>query len=501
MRVLLVHPDFQRRASSAEALRVGFTPPALGVNLLAQVLRLRGHEVDVLDSLRLALRYGIQEMPTFEHEVARLVAAEKVDLIGFNVTSPTRLIALRCARIAKATCPDATVVFGGPHSTIVGRPLLDRYPEVIDAVVCGEGEENLPGLLEAMDNGADGSADIPGVSWARGDGGPPILLRDLDCYPMASYQGYRTETHGYLFDTIPVMSARGCPYRCSFCYSKDFWSSRFRKRDITRVLDEIEYGLVQLGCSKVHFNDDMFSLPLDRGKAILSGMLERGLRAPMYCTTRIDCLDDEFLHLYERAGGGCIYFGIESGSERLRDAMQKRLRDTDIQSGVALLRKHPAIRVGFFLIFGYPGEQVEDVVATEELLRRTPPDEVTCNIAHVHPGTALFAQAVQEGRYDLSQWLDEEQDFFPYEQDGSRLRELHRLCQRVEASYGRPTQRTGLIRDVGTVIAAGPPASVTPRGGGSQGAISRLRPPEDTRNTRGGELNAGQQLPVVQSRG
>lgn len=450
MRVLLVHPDFQRRASSEDILRAGFNPPALGINLLAEVLRERGHDVSVLDSLRLALRYGVSRMPSFENEVARRVVDDKIDAVGFNVTSPTRLIALRCARAAKICRPDVRVILGGPHPTIVGQPLVGRYSDIVDAVVCGEGEESLPLLIAAMDD-RDVCPDIPGVCWSERNGGPSALLRDLDRYPMATYQGYRGEPHGYLFDTFPVMTARGCPYRCSFCYSKDFWSGRFRKRGNMRVLEELQYGLSSLGCTKVHFNDDMFSLPLERGKAILSGMLARQLRARMYCTTRIDCIDDQFLSLYEEVGGGCIYFGIESGSERIRHAMQKRLSDSDIESGMALLRQHPSVRVGFFLIFGYPGEDTSDIAATHDLIQRTRPDEVTCNIAHVHPGTELYQLTIQDGRYKFEDWLNEDREFFPFQQDPGALIELHRTCEEFEERYGRPTQRSGLIRDAGSV--------------------------------------------------
>lgn len=450
MRVLLVHPDFQRRVSSVAALRRGFSPPALGINLLAEILRRRGHGVEVLDSLRLALRYGLRQMPTFEQEVARQLKARTTDVIGFNVTSPTRLIALRCARIAKAIRPDIHVIFGGPHPTIVGQPLVERYEGLIDSVVAGEGENSLPELLDVIGRDS-GSDEITGVYRLRQAGPAPTPLADLDCYPLPSYRGYREEPHDSLFDTVPVMTARGCPYRCSFCYSKDFWSSRFRKRAVSRVLDEIEYGLVELRCNKVHFNDDMFSLPLDRAKAVLFGMLARGLRAPMYCTTRIDCLDDEFLSLYEEAGGGCIYFGIETGSQRLRDRMHKRLADAEIEEGMTLMRRHPEIRSGFFLIFGYPGEVEADVTATQNLLHRTRPDEVTCNIAHVHPGTALFAVAALEGRYHRTEWLDEDRDFFPLEQDSTRLLHLHATCRAFEAEFGRPLHRNGLIRDVGSL--------------------------------------------------
>lgn len=472
MRVLLVHPDFQRGSVPEAVFRQSFNPPALGVNVLADVLRAHGHEAEVLDSLRLVLRYGLAQVPSFEDEVSRLVGEHEPDVLGLNVTSPTRLIALRCARAAKAAHPGIRIVFGGPHPTIVGPPLLDRYAGLIDVLVSGEGEETFPHVLNALATSAPPAA-MPGVHWPGRSGAPPEMLRDLDCYPKPSYLGYSDQRFSDLFDTFPVMTARGCPYRCSFCYSKDFWSGRFRKRGVERVLEEIEYGLTTLGCTKIHFNDDMFSLPLDRGKAVLRGMLKRGLRAPMYCTTRIDCLDEEFLKLYEDAGGGCIYFGIESGSERLRDSMEKRLATADIEAGIRAVRSFPAISVGFFLIFGYPGESAEDIQMTEDLLQRTGPDEVTCNIAHVHPETALFAKAKALGLYQIEDWLLEQREFFPCESDLGRLSQLHRLCRRIEAQYGQPIFRGALTRDQGSVATWGleehteiaPAASLGPRGG------------------------------------
>jgi radical SAM superfamily enzyme YgiQ (UPF0313 family) len=450
MRVLLVHPDFQRSSTSEKTLRESFNPPALGINLLAEILRGCGHDVDVLDSLRLALRYGVRAMPTFEEEVDRLAREASPDAIGFNVTSPTRLIALRCAQVVKSASPSAHIIFGGPHSTILGRRLLDRYVGLIDAVVAGDGEKSLPLILEAIAS-HNSAATIAGVSWIRGYGGRASIIKSLDCYPFPTYPGYRSDPNAHLFDTVPVSTARGCPYRCSFCYLNDSSNGTHRNRHVKGVLDEIQYGLQTLGCKKIHFNDDVFTLPLDRPKAILRGMLARGLRASMYSTTRIDTIDEEFISLYQAAGGGCIYFGIESGSERLRNAMRKRLSDADIDAGMEMLRRHSGIRVGFFLMLGYPGEEKDDVAATETLLRRTQPDEVTCNIAHVHPGTELFSIAVRQGKYDIRDWLSDERDFFPFERDPQRLDYLHRTCLEFETRFGRPVQRGGLIRDAGSI--------------------------------------------------
>lgn len=301
-----------------------------------------------------------------------------IEVVGMNVTSPTRIIALRTARFVKDKSPSTQIVLGGPHPTIMRETLLERYDGLIDAILCGEGEETFLQLIAALEDG--GRPDlVPGLFMHHTEGPPAELLNDLDRYPSPTYSGYKGERYGTLFDTLPVMTARGCPYRCSFCYSKEFWNSRFRCRNIDRVLDEIEYGVRELKLQKVHFNDDIFSVPLERSKAILAGMVYRNLRAQLYCTTRIDCIDDEFLCLFEEAGGGCIYFGIESGSERIRKLMHKKLSEKDILSGVAILRCHPAIRVGFFLIFGYPTETKKDILDTIRLLDQAQPDEVTCN--------------------------------------------------------------------------------------------------------------------------
>jgi len=389
-------------------------------------------------------------MPRFEEEIRRLLSSDSIDVVGINATSPTRRIALNIARTVRQVSPQTKIVIGGPHASIVGRPFISRYSNIIDALVTGEGEDAFPQLLAAYGNNEINPESIPGIILGEGKELSPRLIKDLDAYPIPTYIGYRSEACGDLFDTLPVMTSRGCPYRCSFCYSRAFWSGRFRCRNVKRVVDEVEYGISGLGLKKVHFNDDVFSYPLDRAKAILTEMLRRGLRLQLYCTTRMDCLDEEFLRLFEAVGGGCIYFGIETGSERLRKLMGKMYTNEKILDSMALLRRHPAITVGFFLMFGYPTETAEDISETENLLRRARPDEVTCNLAHIHPGTHLYEVASQEGKCSFESWINEEPSFFPYESCPIKLQRLYDLCRKMETRFGVPRHRSVLIRDLGS---------------------------------------------------
>lgn len=452
MNVLLVHPDFPRHITHNDVLH-GFSPPALGVNYLATILCKAGHKASVLDPLYEFFRNPAKRVVRVGNSLEKLIEAENINVVGLSATSPTRLLALDLARRVKRHDSSVVVVLGGPHATLMGERILDAAPDAIDVVVIGEGEETLPALMHALDSVAD-LEEVPGIAF-RKDGAvvrtvDSAQIMNLDAYPFPEYQQYLDLAGSELFRTAAVVTSRGCPFHCSFCASEVLWGRRPRYRSVERVSEEIKALWEHYGVQRIIFNDDTFSVPLPRAKHLLSLLLEDGMRIEMGCTTHFEGIDDEFLQLHQQLGGSFIYFGLESGSERLRDTMNKGTPDNQAIVDICQLVKEYGIKLGMYVIFGYPTETEADVKQTAALLERIRPDEVTANIAHVHPGTHLFDIAVAQGRYNGGEWLASKEAFFPYETSAARLRQLRDVCGWFEKRFGQPRYKGGFCRDVGS---------------------------------------------------
>jgi len=216
------------------------------------------------------------------------------------------------------------------------------------------------------------------------------------------------------------------------------------------VVAEIEYLVKNFGVKNIRFQDDTFTVPKGRCIDIFRKIKEKKLDVELYMHTRFDVIEEDIVKAYVEAGGRDIFFGLESGSERLRSLMGKDHRITNelVMERCELLKRY-GINIGIWLIFGYPGETEEDVEETYELLQEIEPDQVACNVAHVHPFTPLFEQARREGIYKLEDWLERKEDFFPYAQDG-KLEEAFKNCTLFSRKFTKKLIRAELEKDVDT---------------------------------------------------
>ena len=168
--------------------------------------------------------------------------------------------------------------------------------------------------------------------------------------------------------------------------------------------------------------------------------------------TRFDVIDEDIIKAYAEAGGRDIFIGLESGSEKLRKLMGK---DHGITNEVVMekskLLKYYGINTGLWLIFGYPSEREKDVEETYRLLQRIEPDQVICDVAHVHPFTPFFEKAREEGIYEINDWLSRDKDFFPYAQDGE-LEEAFRNSLLFSREFSKKDIKAEFEREVDTAV-------------------------------------------------
>jgi anaerobic magnesium-protoporphyrin IX monomethyl ester cyclase len=356
--------------------------PSLGILTLAAWIRNHGMEADIVD-----LTFARDARPVSER-----IDRFRPDVVGVHTKTLTMPRALEIA--ARANASGAYAVAGGPDAAT--RP--ERYLEGgFDAVVLGEGEQTIVDLAERIWRGEPVAA-CPGVvtrTGARVVRGPARpFLRNLDELPLPAWDLIDMEAYLQAWERksgerrAAILTSRGCPFDCSWC-SKPAFGRTFRQQSPERVLAELVALQDRFRVDYVRFCDDIFGVNRNWLDELLDRLIQEGRRLKFECLARVDLLKPDVLDRMRRAGLQRVYLGVESGSQRMLDRMNRGTYLHQIERVASSLREH-RIRQFWFLMLGYPGETLEDLEATLQLFRRFSPEEYSVSIAVPVPGTRFY---------------------------------------------------------------------------------------------------------------
>ncbi|MFI5415468.1 MAG: B12-binding domain-containing radical SAM protein, partial [Candidatus Lutacidiplasmatales archaeon] len=187
---------------------------------------------------------------------------------------------------------------------------------------------------------------------------------------------------------MAVLTSRGCPFDCAWC-SKPTFGRSYRQQSVSRVLDELRALKDRYQVDYVRFCDDVFGIQRSWLEELLDRMVEEKLDLQFEYLARVDLLKPDLLAQMRRAGLARVYVGVESGSQRMLDAMNRGTKLAQVERAAEALRRE-GIRQYWFLMLGYPGETVEDIAETLRLFRRFSPEEYSVSIAVPVPGTRFY---------------------------------------------------------------------------------------------------------------
>jgi anaerobic magnesium-protoporphyrin IX monomethyl ester cyclase len=316
-------------------------------------------------------------------------AIERNDIIGFDALTPNIRRAIAWAKYAKSR--GKVTIMGGPHASVDQGIFLDSGH--FDFVLKGEAEETLPQFLKAYEgNDWSALAQVPGLAAMREralaiDNPAPPLIKKLDelplparhLLPMERYFQHNPERLVYVFTT------RGCPFKCIFC-QKELTGRGFRVRSTELIVDELEQIVKTYDPGVVLFVDEILTLRKKRIHEMCDEILRRGLKFEWIANTRADCVDYPLLKHMHRAGGRRIYYGWESGSQRMLDVLKKDLTPEVIVEAARMTRR-AGIWAKVYLIVGSPGETRSDIEETEKVLKLAGPDLVRVSVFNPLIGT------------------------------------------------------------------------------------------------------------------
>src|ERR1700761_9211653 len=355
----------------------------LGILYLCSHLRKQGYDVDVFDttfSNRDAL---------FQH-----LRTETPSVIGIYANLMTRSNVVEILKVAHEA--GWKTIVGGPEP---GAYALEYLQAGADFVVFGEGELTMQDLLEAFRANATDCTSIPGLAYLDANGNmhetaQRTQIANLDGQPWPArdaidihrYVQTWRDAHGK--GSVNFITARGCPYKCRWC-SHQVFGQTHRRRNPVLVVDEVEWLLHTYSPDMVWVSDDVFTINHAWIRTYAAEMKKRQLRIPFECISRADRLNAEMLDLLAELGCFRIWIGSESGSQRILDSMDRGVKIEQVQQAVAMSRER-GIESGMFLMWGYEGEQMEDIEATVRHVRVSQPDIFFTTVSYPIKGTPYY---------------------------------------------------------------------------------------------------------------
>ncbi len=387
MNILLTHGYFLAEDPKEQAIMRPYPP--LGILYVSAYLEANGFSNEVYDSTFSSLE-----------TLKKHITETKPDIIGIYTNLMTKLNVLKIIRFVKAdpSLQHIKIILGGPEVRNHKEKFLEFGASVI---VFGEGEDTMLELVKAWSSGTEPDLHMmQGIAFK--DAGEVIvmpdriLIRDINHLPFPNrkkidlqlYFDAWKKKHG--FSMVNVNTMRGCPYSCKWC-SRAVYGTSYRRRSAKLVADEIEWLQANYTFDMIWFVDDVFTINHKWLHEFSEEIRDRKIKVSYEIITRSDRVNEEVLQLLQQSGCFRVWIGAESGSQKIIDAMDRRVQVQQVRETIKLVKKY-GMEAGTFIMLGYPGEDESDIKETLHHLKYSDPDHYTITVAYPIKGTPLYGE-------------------------------------------------------------------------------------------------------------
>lgn len=378
MKVVLVQPPIGERV-------VNLSPP-LGLAMIAAVM------VDKVDSLNCI----VGDTGPFDDEaLADEILSYEPDLVGLSISTPAVPVSKKIGMLVKAIRPRTVLIAGGPHATIFPEELLKSG---FDYIIRGEGEQTIAELMECLEKNRD-PAHIRGLSYKKN--GKRIvhnedreLIANIDDLPIPLWEYFPVNKFSSSFKKtkkyLPVLTSRGCPGKCNFCY-RGIFGNKFRARSPESIVNEIKYLKRKFGIEEFSILDDCFTINKRRAKLTCELLISEKMNLPwgLPSGVRVDTVTPELLSLLKKAGCYRLGFGVETGNNQVMKRIKKNITVEQVKNAVSMAKREKFL-ISCFFILGLSGDTIETIEQSIDLAIELNPDLVQFGIATPYPGTEMY---------------------------------------------------------------------------------------------------------------
>jgi anaerobic magnesium-protoporphyrin IX monomethyl ester cyclase len=377
--------------------------PPLATLLAAATVRCAGHKVALFDAM---LASGTD---AFRDALARS-RPSFVAIVEDNFNFLTKMCTVRMRdatieMIGAARAAGCAVVVNGSDASDHPARYLDAGAE---AVMLGDVEAPLLAVADAWRGGTCSASTLQDVAGLAVRGATAAVAytrarpsqRELDALPLPAWdlvdvEGYRrvwTEAHGRF--SWNMVTSRGCPFGCNWC-AKPVFGRRYTQRSPACVAEEMRRLKQEVRPDHIWFADDIFGLTARWIEEFSREVGRRQARTTYTIQCRVDLLTPDVVSALVASGAEEVWLGVESGSQKILDAMEKGTSVSEVRTATRAL-KAQGVRACWFLQLGYPSEQWEDVLLTRDLVRDEQPDDIGVSVAYPLPGTSFHAAVVAQ---------------------------------------------------------------------------------------------------------
>jgi len=399
----------------AERWTQGSSMPPLGLLYIGAFLEKEGHEIQIVPADLLQLSWS---------QVAGEIRDFEPDLIGVTSTTENRFQSFRLVQVAKKVRPAAHTIMGGPHASMAAEDCLEHVQD-LDIVCRGEGEQTMLELCRELEgkNDLNALSSIAGISYkANGkvySNSQREPIKDLDSIPRPAYHLVPFEKYNFRFEVpgrgllpaVNMMSSRGCPFNCNFCATPINWGRVVRMRSPQNIVEEIEFLIDTYGVKVIFFFDDTFNTSPKRVHEICDLIIERKLNIFFKCDIRIDIIDKSLLEKMKQAGLFHLSFGLEAGSERVRnEIVNKKVNIEDFHNLVKWCQELDIIPNAFSSSAippkhgKKPRRRLISSRSTKKVSSRVSPSFISIRAHHSRrqPKKRIFSPKISPGRKDTA---------------------------------------------------------------------------------------------------
>jgi radical SAM superfamily enzyme YgiQ (UPF0313 family) len=409
VKLILTHGYFLNEDPAEKRIMKPYPP--LGILYISAYLKENGIDNYIFDT-------------TFstKSKLKEYLVKEKPDFLAIYVNLMTKLNVLEIIKFIRSSdsLKNSKLILGGPEVRYNASDLIQHGA---DFAVFGEGEVSTLELVRRLEQKSSiNFEDINGIGF-KDDSGKIVfnserkLIPDINTLPfpnrrginISEYQDAWKKSHGQ--NAISVSTMRGCPYTCKWC-SRGVYGLTYRRRSPVKVIEELQKIKDDYNPDTIWFVDDVFTISHKWLSEFNNELKKNNLNIKYECITRADRMNEEVIKMMKESGCFRVWIGAESGSQRIIDAMDRRVKVEQVRDMIKLARKY-SIEAGTFIMLGYPGETEKDIEETINHLKKSNPDQFTITIAYPIKGTEFFEEIEtnQVSAFDWEKNTDRDRDF------------------------------------------------------------------------------------------
>lgn len=409
MKLIFTHGYFLNEDPAEQRIMKPYPP--LGILYVSAYLKQNGIDNKIYDT-------------TFssKNELKKYLVDEQPDYLAIYVNLITKLNVLDIIKFIKSnhSTKNVKIILGGPE---VRNNASEFLAHGADYLVIGEGEATTLELIQTLEEKNEIQINkVHGIGFTDREDQiiftqERTLINNIDELPLpnrsgidiSKYQKAWKKHHG--LSAISVSTMRGCPYTCRWC-SRAVYGLTYRRRSPEKVVEELGYLIENYTPDTIWFVDDVFTISHKWLSGFKEELKKKKLQIKYECITRADRMNEDVIRTMKETGCFRVWIGAESGSQRIIDAMDRRVKVEQVREMIQLSKKH-GIETGTFIMLGYPGETEKDIEETINHLNLSDPDYFTITVAYPIKGTEFFEEieASQINSYDWEKHTDRDRNF------------------------------------------------------------------------------------------